>query len=426
MNKYQSILILIAFFIFNIGCSSETKEITKDPEPETQTPPVTYNYNHDPNKTEELRVREGLPNFFKKLKNGEEVKVGFIGGSITNGGTWRDKTIEWLKSEYPQANITQINAAIGGKGPDYGACRIHDHLLVHNPDIVFIEFRVNNGGAFKGRALEGMIPQIWKHNPNTEICLVYTIAKWMKEDIAAGNQTSAGKYMEPVANHYGLTSIEFGIEVMKLLNEDKLVFQKGDSPDAGKILFTKDGVHPLDAGHEIYATVLTRSLKAIADHGTPGPNAIPEALYEDCFSNASLVPVNNATFSANWSAADLGETAAMNDDLTDRNDNVKSLFGTGMHTTKQGESYTLNWNGILLGITSTTANKGDIIIEVTTDNLPAKQYDLGKDGAEIAGGYTFLDEVAAGQHTTTIKLIKLADGIDFIEGQFLLVGKPEN
>ena len=86
----------------------------------------------------------------------------------------------------------------------------------------------------------------------------------------------------------------------------------------------------------------------------------------------------------------------------------------------------MNWNGILLGITSTTANKGDIIIEVTTDNLPAKQYDLGKDGAEIAGGYTFLDEVAAGQHTTTIKLIKLADGIDFIEGQFLLVGKPEN
>ena len=67
---------------------------------------ITYGF--DPNTTEELRTREGLPNFFKKLKAGEEVKVGYFGGSITNGGEWREKSLEWLKKEYPKAKISHV------------------------------------------------------------------------------------------------------------------------------------------------------------------------------------------------------------------------------------------------------------------------------------------------------------------------------
>jgi hypothetical protein len=96
-------------------------------------------YNFETSKTEELRKRDGLPNFFHKLKAGKDVKVGYIGGSITNGSLWRAKCMEWLKSEYPKANITQVNAAIGGTGPAYGAYKIQNHLLVHNPDMVFVD-----------------------------------------------------------------------------------------------------------------------------------------------------------------------------------------------------------------------------------------------------------------------------------------------
>jgi hypothetical protein len=379
------------------------------------------NYDSDVTKTEELRVRDGLPNFFKKLKEGKDVKVGYFGGSITNGGLWRTKSLNWLKSEYPKANISQINVSIGGKGPDFGACRIKDHLLVHNPDIIFIEFRVNNGNAFQGRALEGLIPQIWEHNPNIEICFVYTIAQWMKEDIAKGNQTSAGVFMEPVANHYGITSIEFGLEVMKLFKEDKLVFKKGDSPSKGKILFSKDGVHPIEAGHDIYRDVLVRSLKSIENHGKVGPNVIPKPLKKHIFSNASLIHVSKATFSSNWDKTDLSKGKGINEDLTDKNNGTNSLFGEAMQTTKIGESFTLKWNGFMLGLTSTLAAKGAIKIEVSTDGGPSKIFDLKSRTGNTTAKYTFLEEMESGNHTTTVKLVKLASGIEFKLGQFLVV-----
>ena len=376
---------------------------------------------YDVSKTEELRTRGGLPNFFQKLEAGEEVNVGYFGGSITNGGLWRAKSLEWLKSHYPKAKITQINAAIGGKGSDFGACRIKDHLLVHNPDMIFIEFRVNNGGAFQGRALEGMIPQIWEHNPNIEICFVYTIAHWMKEEVAKGNQTSAGVFMEPVANHYGIPSIEFGLEVMKLLKEDKLVFKSGDSPSDGKIIFSEDGVHPLEAGHDIYLDVLVRSLKAMEDYGIPGPNIIPKPLKENIFSDASLVPVTKAEFSPNWDKTDLSSELDVNDDLMDTNGGITSLFRSAMQTTKVGESFSLEWNGFILGITSTLAAEGNIQIEVTTDEDMGKIYDLKSRTGKTGAKYIFFDEIEPGNHRTIVKLLKLAPGIEWQVGQFLVV-----
>ena len=379
-------------------------------------------YNLDVSKTEELRVRDGLPNFFQKLKEGKDVKVGYIGGSITNGGMWRAKSIEWLKSEYPKATITQVNAAIGGTGPDYGACRIQDHLLQHNPDMIFIEYRVNNGGVYKGAALEGLIPQIWKNNQNTEICFVYTIAHWMLNEIKEGKQTSAGIYMEPVANHYGIPSIEFGLEVVKLLKEDKLVFKKGDKPAEGRIIFSKDGVHPIEAGHNVYRDVLARSLKSMENHGTPGANKIPEPLNNNSFSNASMVPISKAKFSANWKKAKL-LGVDINDDFTDKNGGEKTTFNEAMKTTKIGESFTFKWDGFLLGFTALLDAKGAIQVEVTTDGGKPKLVDLKSRSGKPQTKYTFLKEVKKGAHTTTVKLVKLAPEKVLQIGQFLVVNE---
>ena len=379
---------------------------------------------YDAGIAEELRVRDGLPNFFKKLKAGEDVRVGYFGGSITNGGEWRTKSFEWLKKEYPNAKLTQINAAIGGKGPDFGAARVKDHLLVHKPDMVFIEFRVNNGGAFRGRALEGIVRQIREFDPNIDICFVYTISKNMISDIAAGKQTKAGRFMELVANHYGITSIEFGLEVVKLLDENKLVFKKGDASDKGKILFSRDGTHPLAAGHDIYMDVLVRSLKAIDNVGTPGPKTIPPALNKNAFSNAKLVPVARAKFSEHWQKAVLTD-ADIHADLSDKNGNFKPLFGEAMQTVNVGESLTIDWQGFLLGLTITQGGKQSIQVEVSTDGGPTKKIDM-LSGIERSGAkYVFLDEVPAGKHSTTVKLIKLAPGMTFQVGQFLVIDEPK-
>lgn len=379
-------------------------------------------YDHDITKTEELRVRDGLPNFFQKLKAGEEITVGFIGGSITNGGMWRSKVFDWLKSEYPNAKLKQVNAAIGGTGPDFGACRIGKHLLAHDPDMIFIEYRVNNGGAFQGRAFEGLIPQIWKHNPDAEICIVHTIAKWMLADIEKGKQTSAGKPIEAVANHYGVTSIEFGLEVMKQKGDDKLVFQ-AKKPVDGKVLFSKDGVHPIEAGHDIYRDIVVRSFKAIENHGTPGPNVVPKPSKKNTFSSATMIPVTNASFSAGWKSVDLSESTDINADLTDKNVGDKTTFDEAMKTAAVGESFTLKWDGFMLGFTGVLQGKDEVKIEVSTDGGPAKVYDLASRSGNRQSKYIFTKEIESGSHTTTVKVVKLAEGKSCQLGQFLVVGE---
>ena len=72
----------------------------------------------------EHRTRAGLPRFFAKAKAGGEVRVAYLGGSITAAPGWRVKSLAWLQQRFPRASFIEINAAIGGTGSDLGAFRV--------------------------------------------------------------------------------------------------------------------------------------------------------------------------------------------------------------------------------------------------------------------------------------------------------------
>lgn len=83
--------------------------------------------------------------------NGDtDVNIVYIGGSITlasNG--WRDNVGNYIKSTYeklvPGRTITNFNAGIGGTGSSYGVIRLAEDVMSKNPDLVFVEFAVNDG-----------------------------------------------------------------------------------------------------------------------------------------------------------------------------------------------------------------------------------------------------------------------------------------
>ena len=95
----------------------------------------------------EFHVRDGLANVFWKLEAGKEVRIGYLGGSITAQAGWRPKTLKWFQEQYPNATISEINAAIGGTGSDLGVFRLRHDVLRHKPDLLFVEFAVNDGGV---------------------------------------------------------------------------------------------------------------------------------------------------------------------------------------------------------------------------------------------------------------------------------------
>src|SRR5256885_15342989 len=158
----------------------------------------------------ECRERSGLPNIFSQLKAGAQVRIAYLGGSITAQDGWRPKTLNWFRQQFPNARVSEINAEVGGTGSDLGVFRLQHDILQKKPDLLFIEFAVNDGGAPTlqiYRCMEGIIRQTWKHDSATDVCFVYTLAGDMLETLKEEHFPRSASAMEKVAEHYGIPSI---------------------------------------------------------------------------------------------------------------------------------------------------------------------------------------------------------------------------
>ena len=271
---------------------------------------------------QEVRARGGLPNFFLKAQTtGAEVKIGYLGGSITAQSGWRVQTLAHFKKAYPQSTFAEINAAIGGTGSGLGAFRAQQDVLSKGPDLLFVEFAVNDGGAEPRdiiRWMEGIVRQTWKANPKTDICFVYTVTEALSGPMLEGKLQRSASAMEKVADFYGIPSITLGMEVAKLAKAGKLVWRaplpKTDAEKAAlgdKFVFAPDSVHPHEAtGHVLYTQAIVRSLPAlaIANHA-PTPHVSNLALDPANFERATLVPITAAKLSAGLVPADMATDA---------------------------------------------------------------------------------------------------------------------
>lgn len=263
---------------------------------------------------EECVVRGSLPNLVAKLNadSDDEIRIGYFGGSITAAPGWRVKTLAWLKEQYPNAKLSEINAAIGGTGSDLGVFRLEQDVLQHKPDVIFVEFAVNDGGASPERihqAMEGIVRQTWKADPTTDICFVYTLQLNMLDDMKAGKCSRSASAMEELADFYGIPSINFGVEVAALETAGKLIF-KGDKEQAaaadGPMVFSTDGVHPLvDTGHELYLQAFARSFEKLREAGAAAtPHQLISPLRDDNWEAAKLVPLDKVKLSGQWKKLD--------------------------------------------------------------------------------------------------------------------------
>jgi hypothetical protein len=264
---------------------------------------------------EESHARGGLPNFFARLKAGQETRIAYFGGSITAQEGWRPKTLKWFQGQYPQAKISQINAAIGGTGSDLGVFRLQRDVLDQQPHLVLVEFAVNDGGSSPEqiyRCMEGIVRQIWRANPECDIAFVYTLAGGMLAELQGGFYPRAASAMEKLAEHYQIPTIHMGLEVARLEKAGQLIF-KGDQPKtdaekqalAGKILFSPDSVHPYpETGHQVYLEAVVRGMEKIRVSGQPGPHRLGQPLVADNWEAARMVPLAKAEFSPGWQKLD--------------------------------------------------------------------------------------------------------------------------
>jgi len=200
-------------------------------------------------------------------------------------------------------------AGLSFTGSNLGAFRVGQDVIAHRPDLVFIEFAVNDGGTAADQikaTMEGIVRQIRRADPATDICLVYTLAAGMVPDLSAGLFQRSASAMEAVAEHYQIPTVHFGVEVARRLADGTLVFKgekpEGFDPAAQPMLFSTDGVHPLvETGHRLYAEVLARSLEQLEQAGgDAGSREMPAPLRVDHWEQARLVPITAAMVSGGW------------------------------------------------------------------------------------------------------------------------------
>ncbi len=197
-----------------------------------------------------------LQKVFAKAERGEQLTIGFIGGSITQGCLASKpeyacayRVYEWLQYKFPDADFTYINAGIGGTNSHFGAARVQEDLLVYQPDLVFLDFTVNDDATdFFGETYEGVVRQILLSEKAPALVPVY--------HIYYQNGMNAERVHAKICRHYQLPVISMRPLYQKLL-DGELEMEE----------MTADGLHPNDYGHRLVADLIIEKLEACMAEG---------------------------------------------------------------------------------------------------------------------------------------------------------------
>jgi lysophospholipase L1-like esterase len=106
-----------------------------------------------------LDVRKNLQ---KKWPGNRTVNLVFHGHSVPAGyfqtpvvdtlHAYPHLVLEALKAGYPFAVVNAINTSIGGENSEQGARRFQHEVLTHRPDVLFIDYALNDRGIGLPRA----------------------------------------------------------------------------------------------------------------------------------------------------------------------------------------------------------------------------------------------------------------------------------
>jgi len=214
----------------------------------------------------------GLANVFAKLNSGQAATIAYIGGSITREWGYRNLVTSWFNRRFP-GKITEINAGWSGTGSLIGAMRFARDVLEYRPDLIFIEFAVDDlpedGLLFIQRNSEGMIRQAWAQNRNIDVCFIETIANRFEQTYLNGAYPTSLQAHSSVADLYGNPSVNVGWALYKRV----LTGLTWES-----LTINGDRVHPNPMGSRHYAEAIISYLESericggfLAPHSVPAP-----------------------------------------------------------------------------------------------------------------------------------------------------------
>lgn len=326
-----------------------------------------------------------LIKFQDKLKKRQSITYGAIGGSITAGAmaTPADKAYapqfaEWLNSK---TSCSLVNAGIGATTSMFGAFRAQKDLLKYQPDIITIEFAVNDiRNPDTASSFEGLVRQCVMQTNQPLVILLFTVF-------------DDGRNMQdihiPIGKHYGLPMLSYRDAVYPDIAEGKLAWR----------MISPDEVHPNNTGHNFIAAMLKRFIGGIMpDTAIPAFGEIP------CFNAGAAKYENGRIIDA--STMNIIKNSGWTQCPIDGG-------YTGLRSDCPGSSLEIKFTSSLavIGSKKYAGNFGRISVNIDENKSIIVDGFYEKPKVQVwAGGHIFLTmlakDLSANEHVLNIKLLE--------------------
>ena len=161
--------------------------------------------------------------------------------------------------------------------------RCGQDLLVGKPDLVFVEFAVNDKPRDETgvmRSMEGIVRQILLTSPAADIIFLYTLEKAMSEFYDRGELPPTVQMHQRVATHHGIQALNLGRAIWEEIHTGNATWQE----------MLPDNTHPSNQGFAINTAQIRAFLEAHRNDAAAGPREVPP-LTVDPLEQAHLVEV---------------------------------------------------------------------------------------------------------------------------------------
>ena len=247
-----------------------------------------------------------LKQVIEKARAGEDVTIGFIGGSITEGynaGTteiYAKLVYDYICENYSTGdNVHYVNAGLSGTPSSLGLLRSDRDLFAYEPDLIFIEFAVNDGSStIDNTGYESLVYKALSQENEPAVILLMSV-------IESGYTCQDS--MNLVGFQYDLTRISVKNAIWDYIEDGSITWST----------WSNDESHPNEWGHAMYASFITSYLESV-DLAEADPVYILNKNFVKGFDHTSMVMVDRSmnmetiTLDSLGSFTETGDLASFN------------------------------------------------------------------------------------------------------------------
>ncbi len=221
---------------------------------------------------------------FEKSRRGEEVTIVFLGASITMLRSMTDdKGFATLSTRYYTSkfsnpdNVRYINAGMNGTTSTLGLIRADRDVLDYRPDIVFVEFAVNDSKDNLNREIyESLVLRLLNSETKPAVVLLF-----MSSDMG---YTCQG-HMQVIGEYYLLPMISACDAVLQEVAAGRMSWSS----------YADDNIHPNESGNQLVTEFINYFYDTI-DEAEPDEEAVlpKHPFFGAAYANMKLLDAENA------------------------------------------------------------------------------------------------------------------------------------